>query len=530
MLFRSCAAAGVRWLDAPVTGGTEGARAGSLSVLVGGDAADLERARPLLEMVGGRITHLGPLGAGQQAKAVNQVLVAGSYAAVAEALDRLLDTPGLFVFGSNDYNGPVLKNPLAYFAKTREGKREGAELPTQDLRELLVDAGWVDLNNAEARLSVNGVTVHARGTNDAHIHLDDYASVAGSFDTGALALGVTLVAATAFAQAPAAGTNPTTVCGLPIPAPAALPPADSPPVIYQIVPCFPTQGNTSTVEPETYLFYIRLRPSLPSQGRWVPYDDTAETTIREDFSRLWGTNFLDDLSIETTDYVFSNGVVGKLILYNMEERERVKVVDYQGSKEIDRTKIDEQLRDRKIELRLDSFVDLGAIRRVETVLREMMAAKGFTNAVVTHKTTSVAGGPKLVNVTFQISEGPKIKIRRIDFVGNTAMGDGPLQRALKENKPKGVLSFIANHGWSWTLLEVLHFVGLCLLFAVLMAVNFRMLGMMRGVSFAALHRLLPIATLFCTLRIWVISVIRNRHKLLKHIRALRTFEHVCWHV
>jgi 3-hydroxyisobutyrate dehydrogenase-like beta-hydroxyacid dehydrogenase len=76
----------VAYLDAPVTGGTEGARAGSLSVLVGGTPADLERARPVLEVVGGRISHLGPVGAGQQAKAVNQVLVAGSYAAVAEAL------------------------------------------------------------------------------------------------------------------------------------------------------------------------------------------------------------------------------------------------------------------------------------------------------------------------------------------------------------------------------------------------------------------------------------------------------------
>jgi 3-hydroxyisobutyrate dehydrogenase-like beta-hydroxyacid dehydrogenase/SAM-dependent methyltransferase len=77
---------GVAYLDAPVTGGTEGARAGTLSVLVGGTGVDLERARPLLAAVGGRISHFGPVGAGQRAKAVNQVLVAGSYAAVAEAL------------------------------------------------------------------------------------------------------------------------------------------------------------------------------------------------------------------------------------------------------------------------------------------------------------------------------------------------------------------------------------------------------------------------------------------------------------
>ena len=77
---------GVAYLDAPVTGGTEGAKAGTLSVLVGGGAADLERARPLLEVIGRSISHFGPVGCGQEAKAVNQVLVAGSYAAVAEAL------------------------------------------------------------------------------------------------------------------------------------------------------------------------------------------------------------------------------------------------------------------------------------------------------------------------------------------------------------------------------------------------------------------------------------------------------------
>ena len=94
-LAAELAARGVTYLDAPVTGGTEGARAGRLAVLAGGAPAALERARPLLEVVGASISHLGPVGAGQQAKAVNQVLVAGSYAAVAEAvaLGRRLGLP-----------------------------------------------------------------------------------------------------------------------------------------------------------------------------------------------------------------------------------------------------------------------------------------------------------------------------------------------------------------------------------------------------------------------------------------------------
>ena len=76
----------VHYLDAPVTGGTEGAKAGSLTVLVGGMPAALERARPVLEIISGSIYHFGAVGRGQQVKAVNQVLVAGSYAAVAEAM------------------------------------------------------------------------------------------------------------------------------------------------------------------------------------------------------------------------------------------------------------------------------------------------------------------------------------------------------------------------------------------------------------------------------------------------------------
>ena len=85
-LAAELAARDCRYLDAPVTGGTEGARSGSLAILVGGAVDDLKRARPLLELLGRRISHFGPVGRGQQVKALNQVLVAGSYAAVAEAL------------------------------------------------------------------------------------------------------------------------------------------------------------------------------------------------------------------------------------------------------------------------------------------------------------------------------------------------------------------------------------------------------------------------------------------------------------
>jgi 3-hydroxyisobutyrate dehydrogenase len=74
------------FLDAPVSGGVEGARNGKLSVMVGGDAATLARVRPVLEAYAARIGHMGAVGAGQSTKAVNQVLVAGIAQGVCEGL------------------------------------------------------------------------------------------------------------------------------------------------------------------------------------------------------------------------------------------------------------------------------------------------------------------------------------------------------------------------------------------------------------------------------------------------------------
>jgi len=79
-------AKGVAFLDAPVTGGDVGARDGTLSILVGGEKADLERAREVLNLLGKRITHFGPQGAGQTAKACNQILCALNMTGIVEAL------------------------------------------------------------------------------------------------------------------------------------------------------------------------------------------------------------------------------------------------------------------------------------------------------------------------------------------------------------------------------------------------------------------------------------------------------------
>ena len=76
----------VAMVDAPVSGGSEGAQKGTLSIMVGGDGADVARVHPVLDAMGKTITHVGPIGAGQITKAINQIIVAGTYWAVAEGM------------------------------------------------------------------------------------------------------------------------------------------------------------------------------------------------------------------------------------------------------------------------------------------------------------------------------------------------------------------------------------------------------------------------------------------------------------
>jgi 3-hydroxyisobutyrate dehydrogenase len=80
------AARGVAFLDAPVSGGVEGAQKGTLAIMTGGDAAAFDRARPVLQALGKTIEHFGPAGSGQATKATNQIMVAGIIRAVAEAM------------------------------------------------------------------------------------------------------------------------------------------------------------------------------------------------------------------------------------------------------------------------------------------------------------------------------------------------------------------------------------------------------------------------------------------------------------
>ena len=132
--------------------------------------------------------------------------------AVLRSLGPLLDVPGAFVFGSNDYFGPVWKNPLSYLLPSRDYV-QGVELPSDDLRASLAASGWADLNNARATLKAGGRSIDLVGVDDPHVSRDDYASVAGP-GTADLFLGVTHTPASWILDAMAADGADLVLAGL----------------------------------------------------------------------------------------------------------------------------------------------------------------------------------------------------------------------------------------------------------------------------------------------------------------------------
>ncbi len=112
--------------------------------------------------------------------------------AVLRALGPLLAVPGVFVLGSNDYFAPSLKNPALYLTSAHDRSTASNLLPTTELADAFTRAGWADLSNARAALSIGGQSLEFVGVDDPHLNYDRYPAVAGRNDpSAALTVGVT---------------------------------------------------------------------------------------------------------------------------------------------------------------------------------------------------------------------------------------------------------------------------------------------------------------------------------------------------
>src|SRR5262245_40278964 len=160
----------------------------------------------------------------------------------------------------------------------------------------------------------------------------------------------------------------------PCPKPQKQPPAGSPTLLRCVQPVFHPDG-TQSLDNDTLTYYLRdIEGSDSTRDRWVKYDEDA---ILGAFNRLVKTNFFDDLWVEVIDEPYDNGVPAKHVVFHMEERPRLKVIEYTGSKEVEISKIEEALKDKSITVHYDTFIDDSVIRKVRGVIRDLYAEKGY---------------------------------------------------------------------------------------------------------------------------------------------------------
>jgi outer membrane protein insertion porin family len=179
--------------------------------------------------------------------------------------------------------------------------------------------------------------------------------------------------------------------------------------------------NNRYLQKETLLFYISTKPG----------DRYSVERLREDFRRLWDTGFLDDLYVEVLE-----GTQGAIVRFHVAERKRIQIIDYRGSKEFSQSDIEEALKENDADIRIDTFYDPAKARRVEAIIKVMLAAKGRPFGEVKHETKNIGGSGQ--QLSFIITDGPKAKIQEIEFEGNEIYSDGQLRGALKKIKPAGL--------------------------------------------------------------------------------------------
>ena len=178
--------------------------------------------------------------------------------------------------------------------------------------------------------------------------------------------------------------------------------------------------NNQYLPRETLLFYVSTKAG----------DRYDERRLKEDFQRLWETGFLEDLVLEAVD-----GPQGKVVRFRVSERKRIQIVDFRGSKELSTSNIEDALKENDAQIRIDTFYDPAKARRVESLIKAMLAAKGRPFAEVKHEAKNIGGAGQ--QLSFVIDDGPRAKVKEVVFAGNEAFSDDKLRGRLKKIKPAG---------------------------------------------------------------------------------------------
>src|SRR5438270_72003 len=205
----------------------------------------------------------------------------------------------------------------------------------------------------------------------------------------------------------------------------APPPPSKDALAGQRIERFEATGNTS-VASDTIRVYLGINPG-------DVYDPAA---IQRNFLNLWQTGLFDDIRIET-----DKGDHGVVVRAVVKERPRIASVEFRGNKELNNTKVNEQLEKDKIDLHVGNTIEQNLVRRAAESIKKAYTEGGFEGVNVDTLTedTFEPGEKRLV---FIINEGIKATVGSIQFTGNKRFSSRRLRLQMKEVKPNGIISWI----------------------------------------------------------------------------------------
>jgi outer membrane protein insertion porin family len=155
--------------------------------------------------------------------------------------------------------------------------------------------------------------------------------------------------------------------------------------------------------------------------------------LRRDFKTVWATGFFDDLKI-----TLDEGKSGLIVILWVKEKMLIREIKYEGLKSATQTEVLDKFKEKKVGLGIETPYDPQKIQRAITVLTELLAEKGRQYADVRYLTDDAP--PNAKRITFVINEGPKVKVKKIEFHGNTIFSDRDLRGFMKYIKPTGLIS------------------------------------------------------------------------------------------
>ncbi len=159
-----------------------------------------------------------------------------------------------------------------------------------------------------------------------------------------------------------------------------------------------------------------------------PYDPEQ---LRRDFMLIWNTGYFDDVRLEVED-----GKVGRVVRFSVIERRMIRTIKYEGNKSVTQSEILDRFKERKVGLTVETRYDPNKIAYATLVLKELLGERGRQYATVTPEIHQIP--PSSIELVFNIVEGPKVKVGKIEIVGNTVMSERDAIWAMKNLHPIGV--------------------------------------------------------------------------------------------